>query len=61
MHYPTNYIGHITLFKAIPWLKRIKTNTYNNEVFSHKKKWNVGTVQVHMDTPPIPLIKSNKK
>ena len=25
---------------------------------SHKKKWNAGTVQVHMDTPPIPLIKS---
>ena len=27
---------------------------------SHKKKWNSGTVQVHVDTPPIPLIISNK-
>ena len=26
---------------------------------SHKKKWNAGTVQVHVDTPMIPLIKSN--
>ena len=24
---------------------------------SHKKKWNVGTVQVHLDPTPIPLIK----
>ena len=24
----------------------------------HKKKWNVGTVQVHVDPPLIPLIKS---
>ena len=25
---------------------------------SHKKKWNTGTVQVHVEIPPIPLIKS---
>ena len=25
---------------------------------SHKKKWNAGTVQVHMEPPPIPLINS---
>ena len=24
---------------------------------SHKNKWNEGTVQVHVDPPPIPLIK----
>ena len=26
--------------------------------FSHKKKWNAGTLQVHMDPPPIPTIRS---
>ena len=25
----------------------------------HKKRINTGTIQVHMDPPPIPLIKSN--
>ena len=24
---------------------------------SHKKRWNTGTVQVHAEPPPIPLIK----
>ena len=27
--------------------------------FSHKNKWNVGVVQVHVEPPPIPLIKIN--
>ena len=27
--------------------------------FSHKKKWNVGTVQVHVEPHPIPIITSN--
>ena len=26
---------------------------------SHKKKWNAGTVQVHVDPPSIPIIKIN--
>ena len=26
---------------------------------SHKNQWNTGTVQVHVEPPPIPLIKSN--
>ena len=30
--------------------------TMNN--VSRKKMWNAGTVQVHVDPPPIPLIKS---
>ena len=32
--------------------------TMNN--FSHKKKWNTGTLQMHVDRPPIPLIKIKK-
>ena len=27
--------------------------------FSHKKRWNAGTVQVYLESPPIPLIKNN--
>ena len=30
-----------------------------DEMFSHKKKWNVGIVQVHVDPPSIKRIKSN--
>ena len=26
--------------------------------FSHQNKWNTGTLQLHVETPPIPLIKS---
>ena len=25
---------------------------------SHKKKWNVGVLKVHVESPPTPLIKS---
>ena len=27
---------------------------------SHKKNWNTGTLQMHVDRPPIPLIKIKK-
>ena len=30
-------------------------------IISHKNKWNMGTVQVHVDPTPIPLIKINNK
>ena len=30
------------------------------ENISHKNKWNIGTVQVHVYPPPIPLIKNRK-
>ena len=26
---------------------------------SHKKNWNLGTIQVHVDPPPVPLVKRN--
>ena len=35
----------------------MNTRTMNN-VF-HKKKWDTGVVQVHVEHPPIPVIKSN--
>ena len=47
------------LTKAETGKDKIKTNTVTMKNVSHKKKWNVGLVQVHMEPPPIPLIKIN--
>ena len=49
----------MTLCKAISQHIQSKTNKSTIKNISHKKKWNAGTIQMHMDPSPIPLIKSN--
>ena len=50
----------MTLCKAISWLRRSKTDiSYDDKCFI-QEKCNVWIVQVHVEAPPIPLIKSKK-
>ena len=39
-------------------LRQKKEEKYDEDV-SHYKSWNTGAVQIHVDPPPIPLIKIN--
>ena len=55
--YPTNYLGRMSLCKVITLLILKKNKHRNHENGSHKNKWNMGVLHVHMDQPPIPLIK----
>ena len=45
-------------FQSNHLVKTKQKNTLTMKNVSHKKKCNVGTVQVHVDPPPIPLTKS---
>ena len=56
--YPTNYLGCMTPFKAIAYLRKTKNKHRTMQNVSYKKKWNAGLVQLHVDPPPITLIKS---
>ena len=44
--------------KAIACQRRSKTKKLTMDNISHKKKWNTGTLQVHVEPPVIPLINS---
>ena len=48
----------MTLCKEVAKHIQRNTNMLTMKNVSYKKKWYEGAVQVHMETPPIPLVKS---
>ena len=60
MWFTTKYLESMTLFKSIAWYSRSKTNKYTMKNILHKKNWNTGTVQVHVETPIITIIEGKK-
>ena len=56
--YPTNFSGCITPCKEIAYLRQTQNKHETMKNVYHKKKWNVGLLQLHVDLPHTPLTTS---